>query len=237
VLQGSPWSSSARQQPTAWMAIVTAVFSVGAASARDPLVEETAGVTLDWRRGVIVATGGAAADLRMPSADASRPGAERRARLAARTMITQALRVLPLGGGRHLDEAEIARALGRARSIGVEYQSNGGALTRMEIAFGDWLEAVRDVPPQRHLAETNGEAAVPLWLPQGRLAASPVVVVAGRELVIHSARYRTAAAPPAGARPLTVHADGKGRLLVEAIGNPPDLTGRPVLIYVRKILR
>ena len=31
-------------------------------------------------------------------------------------------------------------AVGRARAVDVQYQSNGGAIVRAEVRFGDWLE-------------------------------------------------------------------------------------------------
>ena len=98
----------------------------------------------------------------MPSADAARPGAERRARAAARARLAEVLRTLPLGGGRHLDEAGITRAVEHARAVSVDYQSNGGALVRMEVRFGAWTDPAAESPsrlmppsrerpaPQRH---------------------------------------------------------------------------------------
>jgi hypothetical protein len=234
--RGRAWLRQ-RDQTSVLIAIVAAGVSLGAGPSSDPLVEEASGVILDWRRGLIVATGGAAADLRMPTADASRPGAERRARQAARSKIARALRALPLGGGRRLDDAAIARALGRARPIGIEYQSNGGALVQLEVAFGDWAEASANVPLAGGAPDPRQEVAVSLWLPEGQLAAAPLVLVGGRELTLGSARYLTTDTPPKGVRPLTVHADRKGRLLWDGVGNPPELAGRPALIYVRKILR
>ncbi|MBC8133828.1 MAG: hypothetical protein H7X95_12660, partial [Deltaproteobacteria bacterium] len=74
------------------VAVTTAAVAVAAAAATDPLVEEKAGVVVDWRRGTIEVTGGAAADHRMPSAEVARPGAERRARTAARARLSEALR-------------------------------------------------------------------------------------------------------------------------------------------------
>jgi hypothetical protein len=218
------------------VAAAAALFLAGAASG-DPFVEEKSGVTVDWRRGAIAATAGAAGDHRMPSADAARPGAERRARAAARARIAEALRALPLGGGRHLDEAAVDRAANRARATSVEYQSNGGALVRMEIAFGDWVEAKPEVSAAGSGADDGQPAPVPILLPQGHLAAAPVVVVGGREVVLGGARYSTTAGMPTGIQPLAVHADKQGRLLVDEGGKPQELAGRQAVIYVQKILR
>ena len=230
------------------LAVGGAVLSIAAATSGDAFVEEKSGVVIDWRRGTLSATGGAAADLRMPSADVARPGSERRARAAARTHLADALRTLPLGGGRRLDEAAVARAVTRARSANVEYQSNGGAVVRMEVSFGDWAEVAAVLPPSAGAgarADTAGAgsaatpepAPVALWLPEARLGAAPVLVVAGREITLGSATYTTAAGLPTGTRPLTVHADKQGKLVVDEGGNSRELAGRPAVIYVQKVLR
>ncbi len=217
--------------------------SVSVAVSSDPLVDEKSGVIIDWRRGAIVATGGAAADHRMPSADVARPGAERRAQASARTRLGEALRALPLGGGRRLDEAAVERALGRARATNVDYQSNGGALVRMEIGFGDWANGSQVPSPSGAgggggaAGEGKSVATIALLLSEGRLAAAPLLVVGGREVTIEGARYSTVAALPAGGRPLTVRADKEGRLLPEKGASLPEFAGRQVVIYVRKILR
>lgn len=226
-----------------------AAFATLAASATarstDVFVDERSGATVDWRRGAIVATGGAAPDHRMPSADVARPGAERRAQAAARARIAEVLRALPLGGSRRLDAAAVARAVRRARSTSVEYQSNGGALVRMEISFGDWAEP----PPSGRAPDAGASASasasavsadaapVPLWLPEGRLAAAPLVLVGGKEISLGGVRYAPAAGLPAGVQPVQVRADKQGRLLVDEGGRRQELAGRPAVIYVQKILR
>src|SRR5580704_8494322 len=81
---------------------LAAVASAEPASPSPPpssadLVDTHEGVAVDWRAGTLSATGGAAADLRMPSVDLARPGAERRARAAAIGKLRGALAALPLG--------------------------------------------------------------------------------------------------------------------------------------------
>ena len=219
---------------------------VPALAARDPFVEDKSGASIDWRRGIIEATGGAAADLRMPSADVARPGAERRARAAARARIVEILRNLPLGGGRRLDEEAVSRALGRARSVNVEYQSNGGVLVQLEVSFADWGPS--QPPPAgghgQNAGVTNRDASaasspepVAFLLAEGRLAAAPLVVVRGREIALSHARYMAASTVPAGATVLTAHVDKKGRLLLDDDRNSPELAGHPAVVYVQKILR
>jgi len=229
---------------------LTSILAVARAGASlgDPFVDNRPSATVDWRRGAIQATGGAAADHRMPSADAARPGAERRARAAARARLAEALRSLPLGGGRHLDEAAVTRAVNRARELEVELQSNGGAQVRMEITFGDWEElagatgAGIDRGAEGGSPGTGDQPTTPvgllaLSLPEARLAAAPMVVVGQREVALGSARYTGISGMPEGLRPLPGHVDQKGRLVLSGRESAQDLAGRAVMVYVQKILR
>ncbi len=153
------------------LGLLSVVTAAPAASARgdDGGLEDTqAGVTVDWRAGTLSATGGAAADIRMPTVDTARPGAVRRATAAASAKLRAALTALPLGGGHKLSADDVSRAVGRLRAVDVQYQSNGGAVVRAEVRFGDWLES----PP------TTAPAAT-LVVPAMRLAASPTVRVGG----------------------------------------------------------
>ena len=186
------------------------------------LIETREGVSIDWRAGTLSASGGAAADLRMPSVDLARPGAERRARAAATAKLRVALGALPAGGGHKLDPDRIDRALDRARTADVQYQSNGGAVIRMEVGFADWLE----------------DPAAPttaLSVREARLVASPRAVVGGQEISLGAATYRVGAAP-AGARAARV--DHSGRLVIEGGADLAAKLARGVaLIYVQKVLR
>jgi hypothetical protein len=197
------------------------------ASAEPPpadLVETREGVTIDWRAGTLAATGGAAADLRMPSVDLARPGAERRARAAAVGKLRAALAALPAGGGRKLDPDRIDRALGRARATDTQYQSNGGAVVRMEVGFSDWLE----------------DPAAPgttLSVREAHLVASPRALVGGQEIALGAATYRTGA-PPAEAAARPARLDHAGRLLIEGSADlAAKLAHGPAVIYVQKVLR
>jgi hypothetical protein len=49
-----------------------------------PLRDSIAGADVSWDKGTLAVSAGAAADLRMPSVDLARPGAERRAQAAGR---------------------------------------------------------------------------------------------------------------------------------------------------------
>lgn len=215
--------------------IFTATAAPRSAGGGDPLVQESAAVTVDWRHGTLAASGGAAADLRMPSADVARVGAERRARAAALERLAQALRALPLGGERHLDAPAVERALGRARTLTVEYQSNGGAVVRLEIPFGAWAES----PP------AAGAATVAVRVPALRLGAAPQLAAPGGgaagAVALGSARYVVGGGVPAAVRStlLKGRADKQGRIVIESASaaDTRDLAGRPAVIYVEKILR
>jgi hypothetical protein len=186
------------------------------------LRESRGGVAIDWQAGTLAATGGAAADLRMPSVDLSRPGAERRAHAAALAKLRSALVALPLGGGRTLDAVGIDRALGHARTVDTQYQSNGGAVVRLEVRFADWIE--RSDPT----AVTLTAAAMPL-------AAAPAARVGGREIDLGAATFRLGAAPP-GSHAVTARADRTGNLAIEGGGElAAKLAGAVALIYVQKV--
>jgi hypothetical protein len=190
-----------------------------------PLEEKRGGVTVDWGEGTLTALGGAAGDLRMPSADLARPGAERRARAAALAQLKGALAELPLGGSRTLSAESVALALGHARPVGaVEYQSNGGALVRLQVHFTDWLAG----------QAPDGGALV---VPEMKLEAAPRVAVGGQELTVGAARYHVGA-PAAGLRAMAAKVDRQGRLVVHGDrGRGEKLAGAAIVIYVQKVLR
>jgi hypothetical protein len=210
---------------------LVAVLVARAGHAAPSSLEETrAGVSVDWGEGTLTAQGGAAADLRMPSAELARPGAERRARAAAAAKLRAALAGLPLGGGRALSSESVERALGRGQVVDVEYQSNGGAIVRLRVRFGDWLPA--EPPPGPAIAV--GEA---------HPAAAPTLRIAGQEVTTGAARYRVGS-PPAGTRAVAVKIDHDGRWVVrgdKAQREDKDLgeklAGASIVIYVQKVLR
>ena len=188
------------------------------------LVDTHEGVTVDWRAGTLSAAGGAAADLRMPSVDLARPGAERRARAAATAKLRTALGALPAGGGHKLDPDRIDRALNRARTVDVQYQSNGGAVIRMEVGFADWLE-------------DPGASTTALAVREAHLVAAPRAVVGGQEISLGAATYRVGS-PPADAAARAARVDHSGRLLLDGGADLAAKLARGVaVIYVQKVLR
>jgi hypothetical protein len=164
-------SSGSRAARAAALACAGAVAALGlfAGSARGgeagtpaPLVERRDDVEIDWAAGTLTARGGAAADLRMPSADVARAGAVRRAEAVARARLGHVLAALPLGGDRKLAAEAAERALAHARTTATDYQSNGGALVRVTVRFVDWIEPP---PPD------DSTVAVTLSVPAMRLGA------------------------------------------------------------------
>ncbi len=207
-----------------------------AARDADPLVATHGGVTVDWQDGTLAATGGAAGDLRMPSVELARPGAERRARAAAEAKLRAALLALPLGGGQTLKGAEIDRALARARATDTQYQSNGGAVVRLQVRFGDWL----DPKPPSAEAKGQGEGAAPvatLTVHTMRLAAAPTAKIGGRDVRLGAATYRLGPAP-ADASALAAKAEHGDRLVLTAgVDLAARLARGVVLIYVQKVAK
>ncbi len=220
-----PRRSSGNSAPL--VAVVALAWAALASAESGPpdLVETRESVTIDWRAGTLSASGGAAADLRMPSVDLARPGAARRARAAALGKLRGALAALPLGGGHRLDPDRIDRALGHARAADLQYQSNGGAVVRLEVGFADWL-ADPGAPP------------ITLTVHEAHLAASPTALVGGKEISIGAATYHPGA-PPAGAEAHAARLDHAGRLVLADGG--ADLAAKlargVALIYVQKVLR
>lgn len=203
----------------------------GRGDAGASLIERRSGVTIDWAAGTVVAQAGAAADLRLPSADLARPGAERRARAAAAEKLRTALGTLPLGGDRTLPAEAVERALSRARAVGVDYQSNGGVLLRLEVRFADWLPAA----PAADGAAAPPPPAAALAVASAHLAASPVAKVGKQEVVVGAATYRLGS-PPSAARAIAAKADRAGRLSVAGDARLAEkLAGAVVVIYVERV--
>ncbi len=233
---------------------VAVTFAVAPARAATPVaLEETRGpVSIDWAEGTVTARGGAAADLRMPSADLARPGAERRARAVATTRLKDALAGLPLGPGRALSGEAVEQALGHAQVVDVEYQSNGGAVVRLRARFGDWLAAEPQPGPALSVSEAHLAAAPALRLGASKTAAKPAGKKGSKdkeakddepEIVTGAARYRIGA-PPAGTHAIAVRIDHDGRwVLQREKGEKGDkdlaerLAGASIVIYVQKVLR
>jgi len=209
----------------------------GRAQADDKLVRPLGDTEVDWGAGTISARGGAAADLRMPTADIARPGAERRARAAALAKLRAALQSLPLRPGGKLSATELEAALGRAHPAGVDYQSNGGVLLTMSLAFGDIVppKEKAKAPPDAGAEPTRKDPEQALAVASMPFGLAPRVVAGEREAALSWAVYRTGA-PPSGVDAIAVKRDAKGNLVLpkgEAKALQ-KLAGAPVVIYVQK---
>jgi len=108
--------------------VAVAVLTHAHAATLSSLVCPLAGAEVDWSAGTVTASAGAAGDMRMPSPDAARPGAERRARAAAIEKLRAALRALPVRGSERLGDKQVDAALSHASTTRIEYQSNGGVV-------------------------------------------------------------------------------------------------------------
>lgn len=232
-------------------AAVVALVSVPAVAAppersATALQETRAGVTIDWGAGTLTTQAGAAADLRLPSADAARPGAVRRARATAASKLKEVLAALPLGGDRSLPGEAVQRALERARLAAVEYQSNGGAVVSLVVHFSDWLEGA-PLPAPADAAAADGTSpqapAAPkpadlvIAVPAARLAAAPTVKVGKQETALGVATYRLGSPPP-GTQALSARSDRAGRLVLEgAPAQTQKFAGAAAVIYVQKVTK
>ena len=193
------------------------------------LVRPLAGAEVDWSAGTVTASAGAAADMRMPSPAAARPGAERRARAAALDKLRAALRALPLRGKQRLGEKQVEAALGHASTTRIEYQSNGGVVLWVGVRFTDLVASATTTST----STTTGLVALAVGAMPLELA--PLLVAGAKEIVLGHARYHQGP-PPAGA--ISVRRDDKGRLLLPSGSETTldQLAGGPVVIYLQKVL-
>jgi hypothetical protein len=222
------------------LAVLALLVLVGRARADEKLVRPLGEGEIDWSAGTITARGGAAADLRMPTAEIARPGAERRAKAAALAKLRAALQSLPLHPGGKLSPAELEAALGRAHPESVDYQSNGGVLLNMSVAFGDIVPPREKEKPHADAGAESTRKAPEQALSVASMpfALAPRVVAGEREASLSWAVYRTGA-PPAGVEAIAVKPDAKGRLVLPRTEAKAlqKLAGSPVVIYVQKAPR
>src|SRR5688572_8785409 len=126
----------------------TIAVSMTATAAAQPVVRDLGdGARVDWTRGLLVARGAAAGDLRAPSPAVARLAAERRARQAARDQLRALAAAIPTGDGKKLgapDGAAAARldaALGRTIDLTTDYGTDGSVVLTCALP----LEALRVV--------------------------------------------------------------------------------------------
>jgi hypothetical protein len=221
------------------VAVVVAVAGLTSSHAGTPvdLVRQLAGAEVDWSAGTVTAGAGAAADMRMPSPTAGRPGAERRARAAAVEKLRAALRALPVRGSQGLGEKQVEAALGRASTTRIEYQSNGGVVLWVGVRFTDLVASATATSTSTATATATAATtrSVSLAVVAMPLELAPLLVSGGKEIVAGHVRYHQGP-PPAGA--ISVRRDDKGRLLLPKGSESAldQLAGAPVVIYLQKVL-
>ena len=192
------------------------VLLTAVAQAKQPAAFKrvVAGAEVDWSQGILIAQAGAAADLRMPSPNAARPGAERLARAAAEKKLRAAMRELGL-------DTQADSATERAVVSQIEYQSNGGVILWLSLQVSD-LVTIPAQPRSLKIASMPFEIA-------------PTIVAGGKEARVGLATYRAAIDCPKDA--LTVARDEKGRLALPAARKEliDSFAGAAVVIYLEKV--
>ena len=190
------------------------------------------GAQLDWTRGLLIARGAAAGDLRAPSPNVARLGAERSARDAARGRLREVAARTPLAGGGTVAQAlkkdpaaaaRLDRALEEIIDLDVDLGTDGSVVLRAALP----LEAVRAAihGPSRMPVGAPADAPTALVVTGARLPAGPalgIALTAGPERyegpTLFLARPPAADDPRIGERPVQARA-GK------TAGGAIELTG------------
>jgi hypothetical protein len=223
-----------KRAPAAAFALAALALSAAAAAADSKgalVVDRGAGARIDWTRGLVVARGAAAADLRAPSPQVARLAAERRARSAAQAHLRALARELRLADGRTLAAAlgkdpqaaaRFDRALARSLDLAVDHTSDGSVV----LSAGLPIEAIRaaasgpmDLPAGAGASASArtaaGERPTALVVTAGthlRRPAVGVILTAGSERyagpTVFAVREAAVAADRLGARPRRLKASG-----------------------------
>ncbi len=123
----------------------------------------SAGVTIDWAKGLVTADAVGIADRHAPSPAAARGPSRRVAEEAAKVQIAAALRSLPLAsGGVVADQAadrtvkdRIARAVSASIAVDADPQTDGA----WRVTLGVPLEAIREAIYGRRTLPADGDSA------------------------------------------------------------------------------
>lgn len=158
-----------------------------AADGKGALVKDLGqGARIDWTRGLVVARGAAAADLRAPSPQVARLAAERRARSAAQTRLRDLAKDLKLADGRSVaaalakDKAAAARferAVARSLDLAVDHTSDGSVVLSAALP----IEAIRAAATGPMDLPTGAGASASAKASASELP-SALVVAAGKHL-------------------------------------------------------
>ncbi|HEU5055533.1 MAG TPA: hypothetical protein VFU21_03385 [Kofleriaceae bacterium] len=227
-----------------------AAATAGGKSSGALVVERGPGARIDWTRGLVVARGAAAADLRAPSPQVARLAAERRARSAAQARLRELAKGLKLADGRTLaaalgkDKAAAARfdrAVARSLDLAVDHTSDGSVV----LSAGLPIEAIRtaaggpmDLPTGAGASAgaraSASELPTALVVSAGKHLSRPavgVVLTAGGERyagpTVFASREAAVAADRLGPRPVRVKASGGsgGSLELAGAGAATHLAG------------
>jgi hypothetical protein len=227
------------------LALLLAVWISPASGVADTLVRPLGEAQVDWERGLLRVRAGAAPDLRMPGPDAARADAQRRATDRARGMLKEALGDLPLGSGRKLSRSTIEAAVGRSRTLSVDYQSNGGVLLEIELAFADLdppKPGARPPAGSDKDKDKDKDKKKPEELDGGLVLAvasmpleARVTLLFRKEELTTGALYRLGE-PPKASSAVRARRDRSGRLILPA-GTLPPSPQSPVIIYVRSLAK
>jgi hypothetical protein len=206
------------------MGIATAVLSILLAASPTTLISTVGEVEVDHGQGTVTARAGAAADIRMPSPNAARPGAERRAQAAADERLRDALRALMKKEGEALAAPAVDAALAKAVTSRTEYQSNGGVFLWRQVSFADFSGGKAGSSPALTLSVPAMPARIVPTVKIGDQKVFPAYVVLRRE--------------SPGKEALAAKWDKKTSTLSIAGADPAlrdKLAGAVVAIYVGKL--
>jgi hypothetical protein len=199
--------------------VAATAIAAGAQARPDGLVRPVGGAEVDWSEGAVTASAGAAADMRMPSPDVARPGAERRAKAAVLEKLRTALKSLPVNPGEKLDASAIENALAHVQITRREYQSNGGVVLWAVVHFADLATAGKPAP------------ALVLSVPNMPFELAPQLNSGGKQARVAYATYRSS--KPDG-DVISVQRDKKGHLVLPKETQLDQFVDAPVVIYVHK---
>lgn len=168
---------------------------------------------VDWTRGLLIATGAAAGDLRAPSPEVARVKAERQARDAARARLEKLARDLALADGKKLGgalggeaSARLDRALAHLVDQRIQHASDGSVV----------LEAALPLEAARAAVFGAGEPAAP----GSEKLPTAIVIEAGRHMKRPALGVKLTAGSEKYAGP-TVFAEREAAVGREALGPRP----------------
>jgi len=208
------------------------------AARRAPVRELAGGARLDWSRGLLVARGAAAGDLRAPSPNVARLGAERDARDAARRRLRALADDLPVAGGRTVGQvvkgdaaaaARLQRAVAASIDLAIDHATDGSVVLTEALP----LEAVRAAlyGPSPVPAGAAKDAPTALVIDATELKVTPALhlaVAAGAERyqgpTLFTARRPGEDDPRLGARPAALRAARAGGTSLDLAGEAAATT-------------